>query len=268
MIQNNLIFNCHMGIWLDWMTQGARISNNTMYGNHQWDVFLEISHGPVLLDNNTLLSKVSILDSAQGTAYAHNLIAGEVRQREEIERRTHYFTHHGTQCLGVAHVHDGDDRFYNNILLHPGGLACYDKNQHAVWIDRNIYVREAKPPRLDKNALLDPTAEDRFRVQSKDGLVFLHLPLRKDWQDVACARIHTGMLGQAHIPRQRFENPDGSPITINEDAHGRPRASTPFPGPFEITEDTATIQIWPLREGAPLATRRSEKAAVQEVEPR
>ncbi len=269
-ISNNLIFNCHMGIWLDWMTQGARISNNTMYGNHSsfGDIFIEISHGPVLVDNNILLSDVSILDSAQGNAYVHNLIGGQVRQRAESARQTQYFDQHGTQVCGFAGVDDGDDRFYNNILLHPAGLASYDKNKNPVWIDRNVYLRHAQSPKLDRHALVDGSAEDRFRVEKEDGCLYLHLPLKKVWQEVACARIHTDMLGQAQIPKQNYENPDGSPIVINQDAHGKARGSTPFPGPFELTEDTETIQIWPLRKGALKVTAQGEKVEVQETEPR
>lgn len=81
-ISNNLIFNCNMGIWMDWMTQGTRISSNALYGNQQWDIFMEISHGPYVIDNNWFMSGLSLLDSAQGGAYVHNIFGGLVRQRE------------------------------------------------------------------------------------------------------------------------------------------------------------------------------------------
>ena len=32
-IRNNLIYNSQKGIWLDWMSQGARVSGNILFDN-------------------------------------------------------------------------------------------------------------------------------------------------------------------------------------------------------------------------------------------
>lgn len=40
------------------------------------DIFVEVSHGPTLIDNNIMLSKASVRFSAQGVACVHNLILG------------------------------------------------------------------------------------------------------------------------------------------------------------------------------------------------
>ena len=40
------------------------------------DIFVEVSHGPTLIDNNLLLSTRSMKLATQGVALVHNLIAG------------------------------------------------------------------------------------------------------------------------------------------------------------------------------------------------
>ena len=46
------------GIWLDWMAQGTRVTKNLLYNNDLEDLFMEVNHGPTLVDNNLLLSEV------------------------------------------------------------------------------------------------------------------------------------------------------------------------------------------------------------------
>ena len=72
-IRRNYIHDCIMGVWLDWEAQGARISQNLMHGNWRpegreqargamfsTDIFIEVGHGPTLIDNNVLMSPVSV----------------------------------------------------------------------------------------------------------------------------------------------------------------------------------------------------------------
>ena len=70
-------------------TQGTRISQNFLHHNERpafctWaeggmesqDIFVEVSHGPTLIDNNILLSQVSLRIATQGVAMVHNLMMG------------------------------------------------------------------------------------------------------------------------------------------------------------------------------------------------
>ena len=49
--------------------------------------------------------------------------------------------------------------------------------------------------------------------------------------------ISTGILGMAFEPEEAFENPDGTPIIMNEDILGRKRDLRPIPGPFAQREE-------------------------------
>jgi alpha-N-arabinofuranosidase len=39
------------GLWLDWMAQGTRVTENLLHNNTR-DIFVEVNHGPLLIDNN------------------------------------------------------------------------------------------------------------------------------------------------------------------------------------------------------------------------
>ena len=47
----NRIHDCSLGTWLDWRTQGTRITRN-IYDANDRDLFVEVSHGPCLVDHN------------------------------------------------------------------------------------------------------------------------------------------------------------------------------------------------------------------------
>ena len=56
--------------------------------------------------------------------------------------------------------------------------------------------------------------------------------------------ISTSMLGMSFETEQPYEDPDGSPVRIDEDFLGRRRGQHPTPGPFEYTDmDTGFGEI-------------------------
>lgn len=55
--------------------------------------------------------------------------------------------------------------------------------------------------------------------------------------------ISTMVLGEAFEPEELFENPDGSPITFNEDYWGKHRKIYPVSGPFEFREEIMEIPL-------------------------
>ena len=150
-IQRNHIHNCIMGIWLDWEAQGARVTQNLMHDNHRpdgvesmegamfnCDIFIEVGHGPTLVDNNVLLSKVSVVIPSEGIACVHNLMLGsfglinagvdsEVNGQRE-PRYTPYHIRHRTEVAGFMTILHGDDRIYNNIIIQNYPIEDEEKN--------------------------------------------------------------------------------------------------------------------------------------------
>ena len=158
-IRRNHIHNCIMGVWLDWEAQGARISQNLMYGNHRPDgiepaegamfsndIFIEVGHGPTLIDNNVLMSKVSVIMPSEGIACVHNLMLGSFTylnsgvdnivngQREP--RYTPYHIRHRTEVAGFMTILHGDDRIYNNIFIQHYPVT--DTSKTAIDCDYEV----------------------------------------------------------------------------------------------------------------------------------
>jgi hypothetical protein len=129
-IRHNRIHDCSLGTWLDWQAQGARVSRNLYYRNRR-DLFIEVSHGPYLVEHNVLASHVSFESFSQGGAFVHNLIGGTVRLVPVHDRATPYHRPHSTQIAGYAVIYGGDDRWIGNIFL-GGDIARaygYDTTQ-------------------------------------------------------------------------------------------------------------------------------------------
>ena len=66
-IKSNRIHDTGRGLWLDWMTQGTRVSGNIFYNNDLEDLFIEVNHGPYLVDNNIFLSPYSLKIQSAGS---------------------------------------------------------------------------------------------------------------------------------------------------------------------------------------------------------
>ena len=133
--RRNHIHHCTMGIWCDWEAQGTRITQNLLHDNQKpdfakplkggmmsQDIFVEVGHGPTLIDNNILLSEVSLRFATQGVAMVHNLIAGALTcvGGGTGQRYTPYHIPHRTEVMGFMTILHGDDRFYNNIFIQNG----------------------------------------------------------------------------------------------------------------------------------------------------
>ncbi len=139
-IRRNHIHDCIMGVWLDWEAQGARITQNLFYGNQRPDgvelalgamfsddIFIEVGHGPTLIDNNIMLSKASLIMPSEGLAVVHNFICGtfglinsgvdSVVNGQREPRYTPYHIRHRTEVAGFMTILHGDDRIYNNIIV-------------------------------------------------------------------------------------------------------------------------------------------------------
>ncbi len=168
--RRNHIHHCTRGLWLDWQAQGTRVTQNLFHHNTLpiaddcidgnpglgEDIFVEVSHGPTLIDNNILLSDRSVKLATQGVALVHNIIAGAFTavgigtnngaKTLTSPRYTPYHVPHRTEVAGFMTFLHGDMRFYNNIFvqqpMRPGMKRIMDghKNYKSDWDDGNLIV--------------------------------------------------------------------------------------------------------------------------------
>ena len=80
-------------------------------------LFVEVSHGPYVVDHNLFGSAASLKVVSGGGAYVNNLIAGTVRLEPVMDRATPYHLPHSTQVAGFSVIAGGDDRWIGNLFL-------------------------------------------------------------------------------------------------------------------------------------------------------
>lgn len=248
-IRNNHIYRCRAvgGIWLDWMAQGTRVTGNLLHDNSQ-DLFMEVDHGPFLIDNNLFLSPRTLTEWSQGAAYAHNLIAGSTSQRKE-RRKTPYFRAHTMKDMRTSDIQHKDQRYYNNLFLGKG-LSIYGEKDVNVRAAGNVYLGPARPSTSDRGAVVDAEFKPRFKLEEKPDGWWLEMAVDPAWiSKQKRAVVTTELLGKAKIPNAAFEQPDGKPYKLDADYFGKKRnAQNPAPGPFEFTsERTIRLKVWPRK---------------------
>ena len=244
-ISGNHIYRSCRGIWLDWMTQGTRVTRNLVHDIGPWeDLFVEVNHGPFLVDNNLFLSPRSILVNSQGGAYAHNLIAGTVAVIHGEGRETPYHPAHSTEVAGLHGNPSGDDRYYNNVFVH-GGLTAYDDAKLPVFMDGNAFLGGAQPSKHELHPLVAPDAD--LALLERTDEMYLRANFDALWAKGAPRRlVTTDFLGRAAITDLPYEAPDGSAIAIDVDYFGQKRdAARIFPGPLALPADGAREwKVW------------------------
>ncbi len=171
--RRNHIHHCTRGLWLDWQAQGSRVTDNLFHDNalpfaHLMneeamvgigeDIFVEVSHGPTLIDHNVLLSTRALRLPTQGVAVIHNLICGSLSavgtgvdngaKSLSSPRYTPYHVPHRTEIAGFMSILHGDMRFYNNIFvqqpIHPFLKRMEAENAGSPWDELNT-VAGTKP---------------------------------------------------------------------------------------------------------------------------
>ena len=296
-MRRNHIHHCTMGIWCDWEAQGTRISANLLHDNQRpafakqlkggmscQDIFVEVSHGPTLIDNNILLSDVSLRFATQGVAMVHNLMCGAFSYVGEGtgDRYTPYHIPHRTEVMGFMTFLHGDNRFYNNIFIQAwpdedlvvrsdssevmwtenrkAGTQVFDeyptydewiaqfdmdttepdmaklepahRGHLPVWSEGNVYFNGAQAFRAEKGGKVDTEHKVSAKIEEvMDGWSF-RTDVYDYLEEAGCRMIDSDTLGKAFEPEQRYENPDGSPISFHTDCLGKHRAVKVLPGPF------------------------------------
>ena len=203
-IRRNHIHHCTRGLWLDWEAQGTRVTANFFHGNtppagcdipHPFqigeDLFVEVSHGPTMIDHNLLLSDIGCRLSTQGIALVHNLIAGSFSyvgsggenggKRFPAPRYTPYHLPHSTKIAGFMTILHGDARFYNNIFIQKTvrpDLASYFKmigedKKDAANLQCGTFVYDGYPTHPQYMESLKPET----RTDPTSDVYYDHLPV-------------------------------------------------------------------------------------------
>lgn len=264
LIIGNNIYNCTLGMWLDWQAQGMRVTQNIFHSNNR-DIMVEVSHGPTLIDHNLFMSQYAFDNWSQGCAMVHNLFCGKIRNSQVLDRNTPYHLAHSTDVAGFCQIYSGDDRYYNNIFVgkwSDGGekleqftVNCdkfispeeFDNrisvSQQAVWMGGNAYSGFASPSKHEKSAVVASglTAE----ISEIDGEFILTLNVPDDIAEAVCEPISTKMLGETRISALPFDAPDESDYDFSFDLVGEKYMDTVVPGPLaSLKAGKQSVCVW------------------------
>ena len=315
--RRNHIHHCTRGIWLDWQAQGTRVTQNFFHdnippqkgnqdikGEVAEDLFIEVSHGPTLVDNNIFLSPRALKLATQGVAVIHNIIAGSFTAvgrgcnngapNRPSPRYTPYHMKHRTEVAGFMTILHGDCKFYNNIFIQQAirpefaarmlnnaknewddsnfvagtipynnyptfeewdtmfegycgmGSVTTDRyySELPVWAGGNLYFNGARPMSKETDAYVNNSENIEIGYEEKGDKVVLKTNLydliaqgKIPSDAVKCKLMKTEDIAPAFEPEEKYENPDGSPITFDVDFFGKKRGSTVFAGPFADGKD-------------------------------
>src|SRR5699024_5283053 len=276
-IKDNRIHDCSLGTWLDWQTQGTKISRNLFYNNSR-DLFVEVSHGPYIVDHNILAPDYALDNHAQGGEYLNNIIAGKMIHRKMLDRSTPYHYPHSTDIAGCAVVYGGDDRFYNNIFIgekhlsgvgtshynsyftsleeyieyiesinksEPGDHELFKEIEQPVYINNNMYLWGAESFEKEKVKLEDYNFNPNLQIIEEDEQVFLSCELPVGFEKIQGINHSTETLQRVRIVDADFEDSEGKKITIDKDINGVQKDNKSVLGPINSLKSKDNfIKIW------------------------
>ncbi|WP_426511094.1 right-handed parallel beta-helix repeat-containing protein [Dactylosporangium sp. McL0621] len=262
-IRHNHIHHCSLGVWLDWQTQGTRVSRNVLHANRR-DLFVEVSHGPYLVEHNVFGSPAALEVFSQGGAFVHNLVLGTVRLEPVLDRATPYHRPHSTQVTGYAVILGGDDRWIGNLFAGADPAAAYGPDAEGVapatagtaGYDGHPASFEEYRDRIDAQP---PGDHQRFAgvrqpvyargnvyapgarafagehgavvlpaatlsIDSEDDACYLAADLPAEFDRARLDPIGGRDLGRVRFPDAEFEEPDGTPARLDIDLTGETRS--------------------------------------------
>lgn len=264
-VYENRIHNCRLAMWFDWQAQGIRISRNICHDNGR-DLWVEVSHGPYIVDNNIFASDNALANASQGGAYIHNLFMGGIYRYNVLDRSTPYHLPHSTEVAGTALIYGYDDRLYQNIFAvnfeaengkwrsgtyiyngcptsikeyvglvlknGRGDVETYNNVQQPAYINMNCYLDGVKMFENEKE-YYRTDKNPGAKIYNENGHTYLEIELPDECFDLPTSIIATDEFEMPRISDSAFESPNGEAIRFNTDVFGSERSAHPTPGPIE-----------------------------------
>lgn len=272
-VYNNYVHNCSLGMWFDWQTQGTRISKN-IFNDNTRDLFVEVSSGPYIVDNNILTADYALDNHAQGGAYVNNIINGEIVHRLMLDRATPYHVPHSTLIAGFAPVYGGDDRFYNNIFIGQEGIPnvgteiyngyntslsefkeavakeegdheSFHKIKQPVYIEDNAYFNKANQFNRENRNFINESVDPDLSIVEEGNDVYLNISVPESFIEFKGKVYDTETLPKVRIVDADFEDENGNSLTLNTDLNDDLREHESMIGPLQtLTTGNNKVKIW------------------------
>ena len=229
------------GIWMDYGNQGTRIKGNIIYNTEAATVFLEMDHGPTLVDNNILVGQ-PVRSNSEGTVFAHNLFVNcGYDYSPDTERRSEYYTPHTTKIVGRKTGTAQDDKWFNNIFIRQGLDRI--KAAPGYTSDYNVFLEGAKKSTFcDEHSVVSEYAAG-FTIKDEPRGATITFSINDAALQAQGPQVNAGLVGLFPTVGQTIEDRYGKPITVNLDINGKEYAR-PIAGPVADLKHGPNTIFW------------------------
>jgi hypothetical protein len=231
------------GIWMDWANQGTRITGNIIYDTGTANIFVEMDHGAILIDNNVLIGR-GIQSNSEGDIFAHNLFVDcEFNMSSDTGRQSEYFVPHTRKEVKRKTGVPRDDRWFNNVFVGRGLNAVKAAEGYAA--DHNGFLGGARKSTFgDEHSFVAAAAADVTRQETPLGVTIAFsitkpLPVAGPWVDAK-------LVGVLPTIGQTIEDRYGKPITVDTDITGAKRTQA-IPGPLAELKPGINQIVWRMK---------------------
>jgi hypothetical protein len=234
------------GIWMDWANQGTRITGNVIYDTQAANVFLEMNHGPILVDNNVLIGQ-GVRSNSEGCVFAHNLFVDcRFDMVSDTGRSSQYYKPHTRKDVGRKHGIPADDKWFSNVFVRRG--LEHVKKAPGYASDYNVFMEGAQKGSFgDERSVVD-TAEASFRREESPTGVTLRFRVNPTLFRLNAPWVDDKLVGVLPTVEQTIEDARGQAIRVDTDLLGQKRAA-PIAGPLADLKPGENMLHWSMKRG-------------------
>lgn len=229
------------GIWMDYANQGTRITGNIIYNTEAETIFLEMNHGPTLIDNNVLIGQ-GLKSNSEATIIAHNLIVDSwYKYQPDTKRRSSFYKPHTTIAVGRKTGTARDERWYNNIFVRRGLDDV--KNALGYASNYNVFLEGAKQSSFgDDHSVVDSFVTG-LTVKDHPLGATITFSVNDAPFHVEGPWVNAELVGIFSTVGQTIEDRSGRPITVNADINGK-KLAKPIAGPLANLSQGENTITW------------------------
>jgi len=205
-------------------------------------IFLEMDHGPTLVDNNVLIGR-AVRSNSEATIFAHNLFVDcGYDYSPDTGRRSEYFTPHTTRIVGRKTGTAQDDLWFNNLFVRQGLNGV--KSAPGYRSDYNLFLEGAKPSAFgDEHSVVAPAATG-LAVQDNPRGATITFSVTDAALVPRGPQVNAGRVGVFPTVGQTIEDRYGRSISVGRDINGK-EFSPPIAGPLADLKSGQNSIRWP-----------------------
>ena len=232
------------GIWIDFGNQGIRITGNVIYNTEAATVFLEMNHGPILVDNNVLIGQ-PVRSNSEATVFAHNLFVDcGYEYNPDTQRRSEYYKPHTTEAAGRKSGTAQDDKWFNNIFVRWG--LDQVKTAPGYASDYNVFLEGAKKSSFgEDHSVVDPYVTE-LTIKDHPFGATITFSVNDSPFRVEGPLVDAELVGVFPTVGQTIEDRYGNPAKVDTDINGK-KYTRPIAGPLADLKKGLNTIVWQIK---------------------